>query len=107
MRVLVIGLGSIAKKHLKALALLQPDAEIIALRSNRSSEPYPNVRDIYNWNEIAILKIDFAIISNPSSEHKRTIEQLIPFGFPLFIEKPFTRRWKLTVSLIRFRRIIF
>ena len=34
MRVLVIGLGSIARKHIAALRNIDPEAEILALRSS-------------------------------------------------------------------------
>lgn len=88
MRILIIGLGSIGKKHVYAINNLIPDAEIIALRSETVANNFSNVKNIYNINEITSEYFDFAIISNPTSEHKKTIEQLIPFNIPLFIEKP-------------------
>ncbi len=88
MKILVVGLGSIGKKHVKTIRSLQPQAEIFALRSIRNSKMYPGITNIYNPDEIESIVIDFAIIANPTSEHKKTIEQLIQYGFPLFIEKP-------------------
>lgn len=89
MRVLIIGLGSIAKKHIAALRKLEPTVEIIALRSSTQAKPVGGVCDIYSWEEIMGLgKIDFAIISNPTSEHVVTIEKLTAYNIPLFIEKP-------------------
>lgn len=88
MKILVVGLGSIGKKHVKTIKSLQPQAEIFALRSRKDAEIYPQVTNIYNFDEIALITFDFAIIANPTSEHKKTIEQLIEYGITLFIEKP-------------------
>jgi len=88
MKILIVGLGSIGKKHVKAIKSILPNAEIFALRSKINAEKLPGVTNIFNLVEIAAVTIDFAIIANPTTEHKKTIAQLIPFGFPLFIEKP-------------------
>lgn len=88
MKILIIGLGSIGKKHLKSIQYILPNAEIFALRSNNEGENVRGVINVFNFENLALLKIDFAIISNPTFEHKKTLLQLIPFGFPLFIEKP-------------------
>ena len=88
MKILIVGLGSIGKKHLIALQSILPDAEIFALRSKIKVEKLNGVINLFKLEEIASVKFDFAIISNPTSEHKKAISQLIPFGFPLFIEKP-------------------
>lgn len=88
MKILIIGLGSIGKKHIKAIKSILPNAEIFALRSKKNAEKFPGVINIFNLVEIESVSIDFAIIANPTSEHKSTIAQLIPFSFPLFIEKP-------------------
>ena len=88
MRILIIGLGSIGRKHLKAIQLILPDAEIFALRSNKEAKKNPCVTNIYSYHEIAPIIADFAIIANPTSEHKKTISKLIEYDIPLFIEKP-------------------
>ncbi|MCM1755328.1 Gfo/Idh/MocA family protein [Bacteroides ovatus] len=88
MKVLLIGLGSIAKKHISALRVIDPTISISALRSNRNSAPYLGVEDIYDINDIVFEEYSFAIISNPTSEHAKTVETLIGYNIPLFIEKP-------------------
>lgn len=88
MKVLIIGLGSIGKKHAEALKSIHPRSEIFALRSTNDAVKHPGITNICTFDEIPSIEIDFAIISNPTSEHKSTIEKLIPFGFPIFIEKP-------------------
>ena len=87
MNVLLVGLGSIAAKHIAALKQLAPSARIVALRSAKDAVPHPQVQNIYHLNELPF-QPDFALISNPTSEHYRTIEELMSLSCPLFIEKP-------------------
>ena len=88
MTILIIGLGSIGIKHLEAIQSILPIAKIFALRSNKESEEFPCVTNIYSFEEITPITADFAIIANPTSEHKKTISKLIEYDIPLFIEKP-------------------
>ena len=87
MKVLIIGLGSIAKKHIKVLKKIIKNVKIFALRSTKNSENFPLVQNIYDINE-NLNKFDFAIISNPTSLHFKFIDLLIKKNIPLFIEKP-------------------
>lgn len=88
MKVLIIGLGSIARKHIDALHRCVSDVEIYALRSNSISSSYEHVIDLYQWNEVFKQSFDFVIVSNPTSMHRSTIEKLEKLNIPLFIEKP-------------------
>ena len=88
MKVLIVGLGSIAQKHIAALKSVYNDPEIYALRSSQSANIVEGVQNVYEISEISSLNIDFVIISNPTSEHKTSIEKLLPFKLPMFIEKP-------------------
>ncbi len=88
MKVLFCGLGSIAQKHIAALRQIDSNVELFALRSLRSSKPWEDVWDLFSWDEVYERTFDFAVISNPTSEHLRTIDLLLPLNIPLFIEKP-------------------
>jgi predicted dehydrogenase len=88
MKILIVGLGSIGKKHLKAIKTIDPYCEILALRSGRGTSEVEGVKNIYNLDEIKSGTVNFVIVSNPTSEHKNTLERLLNFGCPLFIEKP-------------------
>lgn len=89
MKIVIIGLGSIAKKHIDAIYQLNKSARIYALRSNPNSKSeMEGVIDIYNLNEINMSEIDFVLISNPTAKHFKTIKQLSDYNKPLFIEKP-------------------
>lgn len=86
MRVLIVGLGSIAKKHINALFDIDKNIEVFALRSNVNASIIENVTNIFEPNHE--VKFDFAIISTPTFKHHENIEQLLQFEIPLFIEKP-------------------
>lgn len=88
MKVIIIGLGSIAKKHIAALKQIDSAIEIYAYRSNHNSQSYEDVINIYDVCDIPKIGFDFAIISNPTSEHANTIRTLLEYNLPLFIEKP-------------------
>lgn len=86
MDVLIIGLGSIAAKHIAALKHIEIDVNIIALRSDGANEII-GVQNIFNISELKV-KPAFVIISNPTFLHSQTILNTAALGIPLFIEKP-------------------
>lgn len=88
MKVLIIGLGSIAKKHIKALREINPEVEIYAWRSRKDAPTYEGVIDFYSISEVETLNFDFCIISSPTALHYDHIKLLKSFNKPLFIEKP-------------------
>ena len=87
MLILIIGLGSIAKKHITALEKLNISCKIYALRSGNSAKSVEGINNIKHFTELP-KKPDFAIISNPTSYHKITIEKLLEHNIPMFVEKP-------------------
>ncbi|WP_316763103.1 Gfo/Idh/MocA family oxidoreductase [Pedobacter aquatilis] len=87
MNVLIIGLGSIARKHIEALQVLKVNAKIYALRSNPDAEIVGEIENVYDLENLNI-DFDFAIISNPTHLHYEFIEKLAKKNIPLFIEKP-------------------
>lgn len=91
MNILIVGLGSIARKHIDALKSLNMEYSLYALRSS-TSQLEEGIKNIYSLKEIEGVKISFAIISNPTSNHKKTIVNLLELNCPLFIEKPLYHR---------------
>ena len=88
MNVLIVGLGSIAKKHITALRNSVNDVNLYALRSSESAADYEDIVNVWSIAELNTIQIDFAIVSNPTSQHVVTIKQLLALNCPLFIEKP-------------------
>lgn len=87
MKILIVGLGSIGKKHVDGILNLYPFAEIFALRSSENQEKYRSVINIYSLFEVP-QDLTFIVISNISSKHVDSIISFIDFNCPLFIEKP-------------------
>lgn len=100
MRILIVGLGSIAKKHIRAIGIIYPNATIIALRSGKSDNTVDNVQNIYSLEELTILP-DFAIISNATVYHEKYIAELSILNIPLFIEKPALSSLKNASEIIK------
>lgn len=87
MNILIVGLGSIAAKHITALKLIDEEFNIYALRSKPDSPIVEGVINVYDLIGLDII-FDFAVISNPTYLHYHYIELLTAKGIDLFIEKP-------------------
>jgi predicted dehydrogenase len=90
MIVLIVGLGSIARKHIKAIKTINNDTQIWALRSDKKTveaHDVDGVISIFNLDEL-LEKPDFIIISNLTSLHYQTLENCLKVGCPIIIEKP-------------------
>lgn len=87
MKVLIIGLGSIAQKHIRALRELTEELEIYALRSSPDASRISGVKDLFDQVSIPS-DITFTIISNPTSLHHQTLRDALHLKKPVFLEKP-------------------
>ncbi|SNR14897.1 Gfo/Idh/MocA family protein [Tenacibaculum jejuense] len=88
MKVVIIGLGSIAKKHIEAINVIESENQIYALRHSKESLPVDGIIDFYDIELIKEINPSFVIVSNLTSEHFKTLKKLLEFNYPLFIEKP-------------------
>ena len=87
MNVVLIGLGSIGRKHIQALRTIAPSSKVSALRSSTSSGSDEGIDNIYSWEDVPA-DTDFFVVSNPTNMHLDTLQKLAAFGKPVFIEKP-------------------
>lgn len=88
MKILIVGLGSIAKKHIEAIRKTADSAEIFALRSSDQCSSIEGVTNLFSYDDLQSFTFDFAVISNPTSEHFTALNKLLDYDIPLFIEKP-------------------
>jgi predicted dehydrogenase len=95
MNILIVGIGSIAKKHIKALKLIDDSYEIVALRSNQNALPEEGLTNVFSIQEAKKFEYEFIIIATPTFLHQKNIDELISFGKPLFIEKPLSNTLKI------------
>lgn len=90
-RVLICGLGSIGRRHLRVLREYWPSLDIAVLRSGfgpncqeseLANQVFTNLDDALAWHPEA------AIISTPATDHLSKALPLARLGVPLLIEKP-------------------
>ena len=105
MRILVVGLGSIGKRHLRNLRTIMPEAEITVWRQNGKSENDPELhpqadRFVYSLEDALNFQPEIAIIANPASCHTQTGLAMAQAGASLLIEKPISNQTKAVSNLI-------
>lgn len=93
MRVCFIGVGSIAKRHIRNLSELYGDGIVIdALRTGKGGSMEPEterrIRNTYHDLECLPRDYDVIFITNPTRLHYRTLQAVHGNGKHFFIEKP-------------------
>lgn len=92
MRALIVGLGSIGRRHLKNLRRMEPEAIITVCRQNkinREKQEVPEAdRVVYDLDEALKDKPDLALICSPAPYHVDAGLALARENVNLFIEKP-------------------
>ncbi len=93
-RILIVGHGSIGKRHLRLARTLMPHADIRVLRHLADSTVPDAANGCFSSMDEAIaFAPDIAVIANPAPFHVATAQALAEVGVHLLIEKP------LSVSL--------
>jgi predicted dehydrogenase len=93
MRALIASLGSIGRRHLANLRLIEPDTHITVWHqhSNHSGNTeslFPADCVVYRLEDALGTQPDVALITCPASRHIETGLALVEHGIHLFIEKP-------------------
>lgn len=103
-KILIVGLGSIGRRHLKILRKMHPNADIRVLihRSKNSIPEYSN--GIFeDLNEVIRYKPQIAVIASPATFHLNISIALAKIGCSLLIEKPISNDSKRIKDLIDIR----
>ena len=90
-RLAIIGLGSIGKRHLRLIAEIRPDIEIIVMRSGHGSvckEEQLATKIVHSVDEVVNEGVQAAIVSSPATLHLEQSLELAKRGVHLLIEKP-------------------
>lgn len=91
MRFLIIGLGSIGRRHTRNLAALHPKASFSFLRRQKSPDALVSELggDVFtDLGEALKDRFDLVVLATPSALHMDALALLIASGLPLLIEKP-------------------
>lgn len=107
MKILIIGLGSIGKRHVRNLAKLYPDSQFFAYRErnlplDEFGEKY-NINIFLNLDEALSHEYDAVFITNPTSKHIPIALRAADRGNNLFIEKPVSHNME---GINKLRKII-
>jgi predicted dehydrogenase len=102
--VLVVGLGSIGRRHIGIINDIFPDINIILLRHKKCSEKeYESLKIsqcVTTINDAIKTKPQAAIIANPASKHVEIAKELASNGIDVLVEKPISSNSKDAKELI-------
>jgi len=88
-RILIVGLGSIGKRHLRLARELLPNADIRVLRHQATNEVHEYSNGSFSSIEESIaFAPQIAVIASPATFHIATAQALAEVGVHLLIEKP-------------------
>lgn len=91
MRVLMVGTGSIGRRHMASLRSLVPNVEFDVLREfgrSRETSELGRVDVVGTLDEALARQPHMMVIANPSSMHLRPLLAAIEAGIPFYAEKP-------------------
>lgn len=105
-RLLIIGLGSIGKRHLRIARELLPDVDIRVLR-HQITNKVPEFCNgcLSSINEAIEFKPQLAVIASPATFHIATAQILAEAGVHLLIEKPLSASLEGVDHLIKTCRL--
>ena len=90
--VLIVGFGSIGRRHVKLIREIFPSINIIVLRHNKIDSSDAKIRGLTKFvdsvDHAIKLNPQVAIISNPASKHIEIAKKLAKKGINLLVEKP-------------------
>lgn len=87
-KILIIGFGSIGKRHYENLKKINSKFEITFLCRKSSKKSFHEANFIHKISDIKLIKPDCALICNPSSMHIESAIYLIDNNINFFVEKP-------------------
>lgn len=105
MRLLIVSLGSIGRRHLACLRQLMPAADITVWRQHNSvaGQPVPEGADraVGSLEEALAAKPEAAIVCGPATTHVAASAALVEAGVHLLVEKPLSDRLDGVADLVR------
>lgn len=101
MKALVVGYGSIGRRHIKNLSSIKNIEILVCSRSKKKNKLKKNIHFFSSLGECIKQKPDFAIISNVSNEHICTATILAKHNIDLLIEKPLSHNLKGVQNLLK------
>lgn len=108
MKVLFIGIGSIARRHIKNLCAIYPEIVVDVFRSGKgrllSKETNDLIENTYYCYEDVPDTYDIIFITNPTQYHYETLVQFHKNGKHFFIEKPVFMDFNIDIDALNLRK---
>lgn len=89
--IVLIGLGSIGRRHLRNLASRHPDARFTVVRRQPVQDVAFDGLDLRVTDDLSVAlagPVDLAVLATPSARHVDVLPQLLERGCGLLVEKP-------------------
>ena len=99
----VVGMGSIAKRHLKNLKFLYPNARIYVVSSSGKNVDLPEgASAVVSLSELIALKPNYVVLASPAPYHIETAKLLLENQISVLIEKPLTAKFSDAAEFLNF-----
>ena len=102
MRLVVVGLGSIGRRHVRVIKRAYPNAEIVAVRTGRGGvvpEDKMVNTTVHQISDALDCRPNVGIIASPASLHVRQAIEFLHAGVPVLVEKPLSVRYDEALRL--------
>jgi predicted dehydrogenase len=104
-RFLIVGFGSIGRRHLRSLRRLRQGCHVAVLRSGLSASPASpldaSVAECRSWEEALAFAPQAAIVAGPATTHVASARRLIEAGIPVLLEKPLAEKLSGASELVQ------
>ncbi|WP_445765671.1 Gfo/Idh/MocA family protein [Rheinheimera sp.] len=99
----VVGMGSIAKRHVNNLRQLHPNAIIYAVSASGNNTTLPENADaVINLNDLIALAPDYVVVASPAPFHIDIAQKLLAHNIAVLIEKPLAQDVQSCLALQAF-----
>lgn len=95
MRVLLLGTGSIGRRHARNLRALDATCDFVVVRSGARRDEYTDslgATVVPDLQQGLIYEPDVAVVATPSAVHAKSLIPTLDAGLPVYVEKPVVTR---------------
>jgi predicted dehydrogenase len=86
---LIVGFGSIARRHIESLRAIAEGAQIVVLRpGGKPAGASADISFVETVGKALAARPSFAVIASPSASHIESLLPLLQAGVPCYVEKP-------------------
>jgi len=103
-RLLIVGYGSIGRRHLTVARAVMPDLAAVLLRRPGGGAEHPDAEVVHDLAAAIAAAPDLAIVATPAPFHVEAAAALIEADIPVLVEKPLAASVEGVPALLRAAR---